>query len=652
MAIAPPMLAFTEEAIERMQKSGNERWTALLGCWLVSVGCLRYRHITRASPKRISMSTVHCFCWRGKQKANRSGFHFSVPSEFSSGFPWAQHWLELYGTLKERRQQGAGLCFNRTGEPWTIGEVVTVAQETFSPTMDDVSQLTTYSFRRWAPTLGQLLGLTPMELNALGDWQSRGETPRDAVMPLHYSSARYSESMKMKHLVLLCGPAVCEYEAWEVIPPSTLRDACAKGRRDLDRQIGRDIQNVWTQPLTPGEAMSKFKLSKAMMLQAATLKAKGAKAMEARAMPATLGDKVLSAFLKNGQALCGAFQIGRCAKEESQCGALHKCAVVLKSARVCGGRHAASECRDKRALPIGGAQPPPAPVTAPAPDEGRPPKVAGGRKRPKSPEGPPPKRRVPLPVVANNAVDEAKFDRLATTKGKTAQRPTCVSEHASGGKVWLSGLPTPRTLPAFPEVTLQVICFSDKLEQRGGCVCPGAQPMVMALTDKERRDEQWKKVWPLLRSSYQSGESILIHCVAGRHRAAGVSILVKALLEDKTIEECASLISSQRDIEFDRLTQTRHVADWLWYTFRHSSLGPPMPALQGYAATERSQLHIRTAADTTLCCHRQNADRAADRLRNPMRTQSLQEAVAWGRPWCETCISKAPAGLQTRIREC
>ena len=127
----------------------------------------------------------------------------------------------------------------------------------------------------------------------------------------------------MKHLVLLCGPAVCEYEAWEVIPPSTLREACAKGRQDLDRQLSGDVQNVWTQPLTPGEAMSKFKLSKAMLMRAATLKAKGAKAMEARAMPATLGDKVLSAFLKNGQALCGAFQIGRCAKEEDQCGALH-----------------------------------------------------------------------------------------------------------------------------------------------------------------------------------------------------------------------------------------------------------------------------------------------------------------------------------------
>ena len=654
IVIAPPMLAFTEETIERMQRSGNERWTALLGCWLVAVGCLRYRHIARASPKRISMSTVHCFCWRGKQRAHRSGFHFAVPSEFSSGFPWAQHWMELYGTLKERQQQGSGLCFDRTGAPWTIGEVVRVAQEVFSPTMDDVSQLTTYSFRRWAPTYGQLLSLTPMELNALGDWQARGETPRDAVMPLHYSSARYSESMKMKHLLLLCAPAVCEFEAWEVIPPSILREAKAKGRHDLDRQIHRDIQNVWTQPLTPGEAMSKFKLSKAMLSKAAALKAKGAKAMEARAMPATLGNKVLSAFLKNGQPLCGAFQIGRCSKSEDQCDALHKCAVVLRSARVCGGRHSAADCHDKRALPIDG---PPSQqqqdVVEQPPAEGRPQMVAASKKRPKSPEGPPPKKRTKLPIKTdNNAAEEALYDRLATSKGKTAQRPTCISEHSSGGQVWLSGLPTPGTLPAFPAVTMQIVCFSEKLEKRGGCACPGAQVWTMAVTDKDKRDEQWKRMWPVLRSSYQSGEAILIHCMAGRHRAAGVSILVKSLLEDRSIEESDSLISAKRDIEFDHLTRTQHVAEWIWYTFRHTSLGPSMPRLQGFMATERSQLHIRTENDVTLCCHKQKSDRAAERLRAPMRTMSLQEAVAWGRPWCETCISKAPAGVQTQIRDC
>ena len=299
-----------------MQSSGNERWTALLGNWLIAVGCLRYRHVLRASPRRISMSTMHCFCWRGKQRANRQGFHFSVPTEFSSGWPWAQHWLDLYNQVPEKDRQHCGLCFDRRGRAWALSEVTRVAQEIFSDSMADTSQLKSYSFRRWGPTFGQALALSPMELNALGDWQARGETPRDAIMPLH-------------------------------------REACNQGRKDLDRQVHRDIQNVWVRPLTPGEALSKFKLSKSMLAKAAALRSKGARASEARSMPSTLGDKVLSAFMRNGQALCGAFQIGRCSRTEQQCRGLHKCAVVLKSARVCGGRHPACECHDKRFLHAG-----------------------------------------------------------------------------------------------------------------------------------------------------------------------------------------------------------------------------------------------------------------------------------------------------------
>ena len=159
--IAPPMLAFTEETIERMHKAQNEKWTALLGCWLVATGCLRYAHITRASPKRISLSSMHCFCWRGKQKVNRDGFYFAVPSEFSTGFPWAKHWQELYLSLSETQRKGAGLCFDRCGRSWAISEVNAVAQEAFMDNMEDADSLTTYCFRRWAPTFGQALGSLP-----------------------------------------------------------------------------------------------------------------------------------------------------------------------------------------------------------------------------------------------------------------------------------------------------------------------------------------------------------------------------------------------------------------------------------------------------------------------------------------------------------
>lgn len=96
---------------------------------------------------------------------------------------------------------------------------------------------------------------------------------------------------------------------------------------------------------------------------------------------------------------------------------------------------------------------------------------------------------------------------------------------------------------------------------------------------------------------------------------------------------------------------TKHVADWLWWTFRHAAIGPGMPKLAGYMATERSQLHLRTEQDAPLCHHKQSSEKAAARLRNPLRTSSLQEAVAWGRPWCAACIAKAPAGVQTQIRD-
>eukprot|EP00434_Breviolum_minutum_P029334 symbB.v1.2.025947.t1/scaffold2554.1/size89898/9 len=526
IVVAPPMLAFTEETIERMQSSGNERWTALLGNWLIAVGCLRYRHVLRASPRRISMSTMHCFCWRGKQRANRQGFHFSVPTEFSSGWPWAQHWLDLYNQVPEKDRQHCGLCFDRRGRAWTLSEVTRVAQEIFSDSMADTSQLKSYSFRRWGPTFGKALALSPMELNALGDWQARGETPRDAIMPLHYSSARYSESMKMKHLLLLCSQHVCEYEAWEVIPPSVLREACDQGRKDLDRQVHRDIQNVWD-----------------------------------------------------------------------------RTAMSLKSARVCGGRHPACECHDKRFLHAGDNK---AAERVPKPEEVPQAAAPASRKRPRRPSPPShPDQQHGGGPLADNREDEEKFDRLATSKGRTAQRPTLVLRHASGGQLWLAGLPTVATLEAFPAVTLQIVCFSEPLERRGGIGCPGALCKVMAPTDKANREAM----------------------EGGRHRAAGITVLVRSLLQDCTLEESDSAISRLRDIEFSKFMSTQHAAEWIWWTFRHATVGPAMPPLEGYMATERSQLHIRTVDDMPLCHHKQSTEKAASRLKNPLQTSSLREAA-------------------------
>lgn len=84
----------------------------------------------------------------------------------------------------------AGLFLEAGGDHQAMSEVNHQAQLCFRDHLSDPSALTTYSFRRWAPTLGQLLRLTPVELNALGDWQNKGDTPKAASMPLHYSAAK------------------------------------------------------------------------------------------------------------------------------------------------------------------------------------------------------------------------------------------------------------------------------------------------------------------------------------------------------------------------------------------------------------------------------------------------------------------------------
>ena len=298
--------------------AGDERWTCLLGNWMVATGCMRYKHLLRSEPRRISLSTFHAFCGRGKQRENRKGFYFALPGHFASGFPWSKHWLTAFSALSETQRQNCGLCFDNNGEPWAMSEDIAQAQIQFRDHVPDATALTTYSFRRWAPTLGQLIKLSPVELNALGDWQNKSEAPRSATMPLHYSAAKYTESVRVKHLVLGSLHAICDFEAWEVIPSFELVEAAKLGRQAVDRAISRDSQTVWTVPLSADDVKDQLRVSGELVEKAQALKSKSAHSAAVRAMPSSIQGKVLSAYMKNGVALCGSYQVKKCELSESQ----------------------------------------------------------------------------------------------------------------------------------------------------------------------------------------------------------------------------------------------------------------------------------------------------------------------------------------------
>lgn len=87
------------------------------------------------------------------------------------------------------------LSIDRNGVAWSIQEVI-------AEVLDDAGNLSTYSWRRLIPTIAHTLALSPTELAALGDWTCKQDTPEEIKMPLHYSGARYAQSLRTKHLVL------------------------------------------------------------------------------------------------------------------------------------------------------------------------------------------------------------------------------------------------------------------------------------------------------------------------------------------------------------------------------------------------------------------------------------------------------------------
>ena len=136
--VAPRLLLHLEEKIEACHRVGDPRWTALLASWMSAAGCLRYKHIVRSSPRKLSKSTMHCSCSKGKQKRLRTGFSYCLPASFSTGWPWGQHWMQLYERLDPKQQKSCGLTFDTEGIPWHIKEIIEATRKSTKCT-------------RWAP---------------------------------------------------------------------------------------------------------------------------------------------------------------------------------------------------------------------------------------------------------------------------------------------------------------------------------------------------------------------------------------------------------------------------------------------------------------------------------------------------------------------
>ena len=386
-----------------------------------------------------------------------------------------------------------------------------------------------------------------------------------------------------------------------MICPENVEEAKHHAERAVNQALHRDGHLVWSTPITASEVAVRFALTTRMKERAAALRRESRHSTAVRSMPDVVNGRQMSSFLRDGGLLCGEYQVEKCTKSEEECGAMHRCGVLLRTGRVCGGREPGLRCYDKRAILVetGSAkaqaglcqsspirkrpaepnkEPPPkakakpkkkARPAPPTPEVGRPPSVAAGSSS--SPA-------VPLPVVQAPVVDESVvagenlFDRWATIGFRTAQRPSLIFQGQRGGKVWLSGLPTDANKDRFPVVHLQICCYADEVEKKGGVQLPNTLLRSVTPSWVRGRSDQWRLTWPLLRNTFYAGESILIHCVAGRHRAAAVGTLTRALLAQETIAESDTWIRARRDTELEKVVNQNSVGEWLQEMRRQSVL--------------------------------------------------------------------------------
>ena len=167
----------------------------------MSFGCLRYAHIARSEPRRPYGRIPPLQVPQRKTKACSRRIRLCCAGHLRQRLLLGQR---SAGGLQDAGTGEAETCrplfFGRRA-PLTILEVQETMQQEMSVFLDNPEDLTTYSWRRLAPTVAQLLDCRPEEMAALGDWQAKSEQPEVGAMAFHYSSAKYAASIKVKSLI-------------------------------------------------------------------------------------------------------------------------------------------------------------------------------------------------------------------------------------------------------------------------------------------------------------------------------------------------------------------------------------------------------------------------------------------------------------------
>ena len=594
--IEPSMLWQVEAMMVGMLKAGHEAWLCVFALWAQAMGCLRFRHVQRSMLVKLTGSSMVFWCSRGKQQAVRTGFQWLTPrrtvvEQFDVG-------AAVLTTVMAARQAGlqpTGIVFDlRSGEGLSPLGALQHVRSRLQGEVDNVEDLTTYSFRRFGPSWALLVGLETEELVAMGDWQDKAP---GSQMPLRYAATRAAVSRRVKHTL---------HYYFAALPPG----------------IGS-----WTQL--------------EMCHTTSLLEAARAAAEESCVAEGTVD------------------------WEDEQAGHPRK-----RSFQFC--RERLAEMRQQPGL-----GPRTAAASGAATATGQPQQMAPGRRR----EEPTPKRRrqEPGPVVtppsssssqqpdaaADRGFDEA-FDVLAQERwrrpgsSRHPEPPTCVLSQ-DGSHIFLGGIDAAGDAEFLQKynVRLLITCFHEQLEARGARPPGVVQRLKVVLSDPDQRDEQFKRALQAVRSHLQTQASVLVHCMAGVHRAPLVTAALLACVQGRSFWAAMNDLKRVRAIEPDRALDDRRsrkvrILTWLLKVTEkpaEEAATVPYEAVTSWRITQSarrvSKVHAMVG-EVPLCNWRKGSGGKFFRL--PFtEVSSPYEAVALGQAICLGCRRQLPAQEQATL---
>ena len=164
------------------------------------MGVLRFQHMQRSVPVRLTSNFLHGVCWKGKGKP---GYRWACPRYGPTGadicgFVWdtwqhvAAGSLETpFGLLRDNSKLFSLSDFHAASR--------SVLREHLGMTDTDI--FSSYSLRRSMPTLAEMGGIHPDDADALGDWTSS----KDSKMRIRYADSREERSavVKLAHMLLV-----------------------------------------------------------------------------------------------------------------------------------------------------------------------------------------------------------------------------------------------------------------------------------------------------------------------------------------------------------------------------------------------------------------------------------------------------------------